>query len=784
MSERDGIMVRVLRSVLACVVIIGLALAIPAPTVQACGPFFPVTMFIQRIHPDVPLETYAAGALGVIQPGYSLTFQIVAYRYLSGVPLDAGEQAAFASYWKQRYQPDEQWTEQERSRNAGFDEWMKVRATVPQLDTPPYAYKAGSNFIAMYDANWCLNDAFQTAAATLTARTREFGAGAPAVASWVHAQDQVFANCKGLYAPEIKDKRARPEAATADLPAVIRADRAYQSAAAAFYGTAWSEAEAQFEAVANDAASPWKDVAKLVAIRCLIRQATTEQDAEKAQPLLKEAYARLQKFLADPSLAALHPSAKRLEGFVLLRSEPAKRLAELNQILEKKSTPETLGLPLYDYTYLLENAEGSKTAHSAGDMTDWITTFQSQRTEAAKHALERWEATHTLPWLLAALASTNGASTSAKLLEAASNVPAASPGYLTAAFHRARLLTEAGRNDEARAQVDAVLKNASPKLPYSARNLFTALAMKLSRTLEEFARYAPRQASFVAIDPDGRDFPSQESCDNASSGWKTTCEHWRLPPALFDTDAATVLTEVMPTKMMAEVATKNEWSAGLRLAVTQAAWVKAVLLADDALSLRLAEKLGAMDSSLAEGFKTYAAAKSPEQRQFAAVFLLLHRPDMHPFVDAGIGRQTLPGRIDNFRDNWWCTTKQGQKSPGNERFEIYGALNAPMRYVYPDGKVAAPSFLTEDERRDGAGEWSAIAALDAAPSWMGAQALAWAKTHPDDPRVPEALHLVVRATRYGCTSDTNGKYSKAAFELLHKRYAESDWTKKTPLWFK
>jgi hypothetical protein len=46
--------------------------------------------------------------------------------------------------------------------------------------------------------------------------------------------------------------------------------------------------------------------------------------------------------------------------------------------------------------------------------------------------------------------------------------------------------------------------------------------------------------------------------------------------------------------------------------------------------------------------------------------------------------------------------------------------------------------------------------------------------------VPEALHLVVRATRYG---EMNTETSKAAYTLLHNRYRRNPWTSKTPLWF-
>jgi len=62
--------------------------------------------------------------------------------------------------------------------------------------------------------------------------------------------------------------------------------------------------------------------------------------------------------------------------------------------------------------------------------------------------------------------------------------------------------------------------------------------------------------------------------------------------------------------------------------------------------------------------------------------------------------------------------------------------------------------------------------------------LAWARAHPTDPRVPEMLHRIVRAGRYGCTNERSGVISKQAFTLLHRRYSESPWAAKTPLWFK
>jgi hypothetical protein len=76
---------------------------------------------------------------------------------------------------------------------------------------------------------------------------------------------------------------------------------------------------------------------------------------------------------------------------------------------------------------------------------------------------------------------------------------------------------------------------------------------------------------------------------------------------------------------------------------------------------------------------------------------------------------------------------------------------------------------------------------------LGQHVLDYANAHPDDPQVPEALALTVRATHYACqtwdaaaTGDSKSPYSpisKAAFQLLHRSYTKSAWAAKTPHYY-
>jgi hypothetical protein len=154
--------------------------------------------------------------------------------------------------------------------------------------------------------------------------------------------------------------------------------------------------------------------------------------------------------------------------------------------------------------------------------------------------------------------------------------------------------------------------------------------------------------------------------------------------------------------------------------------------------------------------RTLLFARAPS---FDDVFELLKTPGMRPRVDSGFGRYTEElTRIDPYRDNWWCSPKTID-SPG------------------------AP-FLSAAARAQAAAEWEKLQSVPAAPDWLAAQTLAFARAHPQDPRVPEALYLAVRATRYGCNDDRTGDFSHRAFDLLHRRYPTSEWAAKTPFWFK
>jgi hypothetical protein len=739
----------------------------PVSGALGCGPFFPTAIFVYDAHPERPFEPFAAGRLGVLLPGFARSYLVVAYRHLAGRPLGPEEQKAAIELWETRLG-----VSFESPAQAGIDAWLEARKAVPGAGEPPpiSAQRSMSGRTYYFDYLNCAEDAFRTAASTLRSRIGALGASSAATLDWIRAQDQVFANCSG------------PAGLPADVPAGVdalaSADRAYQVAAARFYAGDFEAAEQAFASIAKDAASPWRGLAPYLAARALIRnasigpQALEGDGAAAAAALLGRAEERLQGVLADPAAAELHPAARRMLGLVRLRLRTEDRLGELARALAGPQPDPEFFQDLWDFTTALDRLapvdlyapeqrsfaaiEGLPRAE---DLTDWVLTFQVTGNAALEYSLQRWREVRSDAWLVAALAKIRaGHADVPQLLEAAASLQPATPAYETAVHQVVRLLIEGRRPEEARRILDAAL--ASPELTASGRNLFLAQRMRLATNLEELLHDARRQPLVISYN----DGPKQEPIEpenlryleEEESNSRQAVDRMRRRLDAFDADAARALGS-LPLALLAKAAESRELPDHLRRDVALAAWTRSVLLGREETALAAGAQLEALVPELAQELAAYRAASDAASRRWAGLLTILRWPGLQTSVPAGLGRLTRIDRIDDYRDNWWCPVRAEAVEPAGF---LDAELQAQMRL-----------------------ERQALAELGTGPNWLAAQALAWARERPDDPRVPEALHLAVRSTRYGCTDEGTGPLSKAAFQLLHRSYPKSPWTKKTPHWF-
>jgi hypothetical protein len=761
-----------LKWALALSIAVGLVCSRP---VLGCGPFFEQAIFTYSLHPDLPLAGFAQGQLGVLQPTYARSYLYVAYRYLSGMGFNAEEQQALLALWDERLQPHtDRWNVQV---NNAMKTWYDARAQAIGADTPPAinVFKA----LEARNGQWyfhqyvnCTADAFLSAARTLTERMAQFGANNAEIRDWVRAQDQVFSNCSGT--PSI------PNPAAPQSPAVLRADRTYQIAAAHFYAGNFATAEQMFRAIADDPSSPWRPIAPYLEARSLLRRGSlVPRYDEVDRGALGAAERKLDGILRDRNLQAIHPAASRLVAVVRFRLEPDARLHELAHRLLTPNIGQTLKQELWDYTLLLDHITDARDATSthqarSDDLTDWLLTFQDQSPSALAHAVDRWTATTAQPWLLAALAKIGpGHPQLPELLAAAGHVPREAPAFASVAFHRLRLLATSGQREDARQQLEALLAQGGSQFPPSARNLLLALRMRLARNLEEFLSYAPRIPVAITYNIDGRELPADLE------------SHERLKlmardRPLFDGDSARILNRHLPLGMLREAVHRGILPPHLRRELVMAVLVRSLLLGEEATLRDLVPVVKNLMPELGPYLDEYRATVNREARAFVGLLMILRFPGLKPYVPDNIGRIIPLDQTDNYRDNWWCATNAvTSTSPGEA-----DRLPLPLAQLYPDSPDAPLEFLRPEHTMAAQQELQRLAALGTAPNYLSQQVTAWGERATGDSRVPEALHLAVKATRFGCTDAETGTFSKAAFELLHKRYPKSPWAQKTQYWYK
>lgn len=746
----------------ALIVLFALLFLIAPNTIFSCGPFFITAIFAFRERPDSRNEDFAEGKLGIVRPEFRQSYLVVAYRYLSGLKLDNMQQKAAQEVWERKVgaePPD---------LDAAIAAWDKARSNIPGVPAAPEI----SAYAAVQDQSYsqylnCPTDAFQNAARTLENRASKFGATSAEVREWVSAQDQVFANCDG-------SAHAVPALSSSDL--LLRADHAYQTAAAHFYAGNFNEAFSEFDAITNDRSSPWNSTGRYLAARALIRRASLSAKRNEQpfdRPTMLEAQKRLETIVADSGAGPNHEAALKLLNYVRFRTEPEKRVPELDRMILMPVPGNNFKQDLWDYVLLLSHGDQS------GDPSEWVLTFQAlaktawiPREQAAKQALSNWKQTKSLPWLIAALVASDAHTAElGSLLRAASQIPRSSPAYVSARYYALRLMIASGQSDAARPELDLLLKRQVPEpdIPLGSRNLLNEERLRLTTGLDDFLQHAPEEPV-----PADVDFNTDEEIMSDSEDSKAS-------QPLFNHYAAETLRKRIPVADLVRAAESSQLPKHLRREVARSGWVRAILLNDLESGGKLQSALQELDPPLWKTVEPFRLATDAAGKHFAAIFIILNNPGMRPSVREGSSRSARLGEIDNYHDNWWCTNMSAAANWDESYSEYNKDVN--LKFVDREPEFPFPTWLTRAEKTAAVSEWAKVSAVGAAPNYLAEQVLEYAKAHAQDARVPPALHLVVRSTRYGCTNSETSKLSKAAFDLLHNRYPENEWAAKTKYYY-
>ena len=737
------------------------------PPAWATGPLGPEIRFFSRSGQD-PVDdlVFFRGQLGILRPTFTDNRLYAAYRIMLGGRFSEAQARQLLA---RCCDAPETLSDAETSWN----DLRKRVAGVPPAHDPRYGgYRRRPENMQLFDVS-CFPNAYRNSAATLRARIAEHGANSRLVRDWVIGQDAVLLNCY--------EDSPLPEELPRNAPAWLKADLAYQIAAAYFYRLDYARAGQLFAEIGRDASSPWQKTARYLVARCAVHAAIED----KTPKLIADAQQAIDALATDPQLADYRAEAPKLASLLAFATRPQARARELERALLAAELPAALPFELRDFL-LLERTGARNT-----DLGAWIydidvltTSGREQDVAAAKaDALSRWREQRNLPWLVAALMHLSpGDEDVAAAVAASRAIEAGSPAYYTLAWHRLRLLIGENKHEEARAELDQILDGRP--LPEGVENLMRYHRMKLARDLDEFVRYALRRGEFVMYLPDPRTklgataLPLRSTTSfpydfGAMLKWRT--ELFQPNPQYFDTDATAAMSFVMPLPLMARVAQSDRLPPNMQSDVALAVWTRAVLLDDTETATALAPIVARHFPQYGAGWKAYQGAATPQQKKIEAALLLLRLPGASPWFASGLGYPYMRDQIGLVATRWWSREDaDNQGAPDAADITLCDDCALPLQF-------APPAFLTSQQDRERArNEVARLRQLPGAPAYLGAIIIAWANAQPRDPRVPEALHLVVRATRYG---EMNTATSKAAYTLLHNRYRRNPWTSKTPLWF-
>jgi hypothetical protein len=720
--------------------------------------------FTYDCHPDLPLKKYAAGQLGILQPNFARSYLLVAYRYLSNEPLSPEEQKRAIDLWNTRL------TSNEMNCSTDASAWLKARTTVP--GTKPIETITTERAISA-EESWqtfcnCRTNSFVTAAKTLSSLGAKFGLDSAATKEWLKAQDEVFSNCGSAQYGTVP-KADIPQPLPANSDRALQKERDYQIAAANFYAQNFSVARKLFQSIAEDTDSPWRQIAAYLAVRSTIREATLGKTMNTG--LLAEAQKALEQLSADSVNKNMQEDYRLLINFVMARLQPENYLQKqvqeikpLNDIGEITASIDAL----LDKNQLSQDAGQCEYAKlpdalKKPDIVDWVMTFQSTGEAAKKHALERWKATNSTRWLVAAIQATDADDEDAGALISAAEHQLSGPAKWTLFYYVNRLGIDRGKIDACRVQLDKVLDNPPADLPAGSLNQLRAMRLELARNLDEFVRFGVQRPlaictnALVSEVPDGID-------DIVKTGKVPDS-----PSPEFIPTAGEVLNNQLPLSVLKQLSSNPKLPADLRNNVAWTSWVRAVLIGDDAAAHDLALIAKPLNKKRSQLFDSYLSSSTPEARKFAAVFLMLHFSSANPNATWG------PLASDGYGDDsgWWWGAKP-----------VAGTIQMGMGDADSNNvKPIKPLFLTAAQRQEAKAQLARLEKVETAPNYFAKVVLPYAKAHPDDPRVPEALNFLVKSTRYGNTDDTTKGFSKQAFTVLHTRYKTNPWTKKTPYFY-
>ena len=613
----------------------------------------------------------------------------------------------------------------------------------------------------------CRPDAFRMARATYVERRARYGVGSVELGRWVRMQIAVFRQCG-------EDEGDPPTEPAADWRPLEQHDRRYQLAAWHFYRLSYLEAAARFRVIAQSADSPWQALARYLVPRSLARHAVVNEPVEKQgwarRPspdrvrFLEEALAEFERLAAEDGYLVEFPSVTNQIMRIRTELDDSAFVGDVERrLIDEPSAMDPLDLR--DYDYLADRWHTVRgRPEGYGRWLQHVTALADNFAHSLYYEvvsrpvdelLDAWRQERSLPYLYLALAFAHESTAPQDLrdlLAQSQDHSPGTPGYLAMLGQRlrvARILGDDGVVAELKSELAGRLPQANSRAMANEMRLQLALAASDWREYVQWGSLLPLDLPWE--DAFARGLPS--------SRFHQITTQTRL----FSGEVASLLNLFLTPRKLMDVLDAPALSAYQRSRLANAGWIKALLADDVSAAVELAAWVGRFAPLLNEAMARFLAA---DDKYFEAAWIVLKHPGFSPWVRPGIGRTQLhfghrPASdglgVSMSAYNWWCP------KVGDDRER----LASDLPYLVRDADLGA--LVTAE--------------LPTAAAFFGPHVIRYARENRTDPRIPEMLHRVVFATRYSCQGGP-GDVSRGAFAILHQNYGDSEWTERTPYWYR
>ncbi len=672
---------------------------------------------------------------------------------------------------------------------------------------------------------------------TYRERVSRLGPRHPYVAQWLKVQRAVFSPCR-TWNPERKDIDPLPQPlplADPELDRLQRADRAYQAASQLFYRTKIAEARAAFSAIASQR-GPHQSAATFMLAAIDAGSTPVQYPAAKARP---GAVAEAKALLTNPKVAGMRADSHELIGWMGATHDTRETRAAQVAV-----TLQALHLPLA--TIRSDPQARARYDRSVADLpalwtkfedADWWLTGAIPKgyygslamAEAAK--TDRLAAFQLLPGPCRTNSCPAGTFSFGEYIDARL-ADAGKHGDRDVWRVAAAEIRSAYEQPDDRAEIDQLIARVQ-QAPndHDVALLMLLVDQQLHSDFEASYRYdesdkrRDRLRAAALLErwpwPQSQWFVgrySQSLRTLAAGGFIAEAralrdrvgprvskdDFWGVPGELVmllaeDRDHfvgamvdyqrfSSPLIDRLPIAELLQLARDPRVPAGPRARFARIAWTRAYLI-DERLPKDVDQLMRALNPELTAGWHSKIGARTNDH---LLLLDLLRSPDMNLRASSRSGADFSaygadswkPAEIDVYEhslNNWWCGPRAVDF---NEREESVlsdslgeGASRAKAEQMLSQSWVW--QVLDRSERAE-------LAKHPMAPRMLSEAAVAWGeKANPKRPDgADEALALAVRATRYGCQfQGGHGRWSKAAWDVLHQRFPDSDAAKRTRWWF-